>query len=253
MVEQLCDGLVSRLILIGIEGGDAAGRAEVSRKLAVTLRGDRQFSAINNGEAVGQARDERFVYAHRYQLSPAVTPERFTEAGLRDALGDSLDLLSSSACMVAKDLLPHDPTGEVAALVGQLDSHAQPSMRDGRSAVLLAQTASAGSDTDAQARAIAAIRAAYAHATATAPTSSYRLVMTGPGVFAVDTRDTIMRDVRWLLNASIVLIVLLLLGWRCIARCRPCCSGLAPVLSGVAAVSVAFDTVHASRSVSARR
>jgi predicted exporter len=251
LVEQLRDGLVSRLILVGIEGGDQAGRADVSRKLAATLRNDQAFSAVNNGEPVGQARDERFVFEHRYQLSPAVTPERFTVAGLHEALADSIDLLTSSAGMMAKDLLPHDPTGEVTALVGQLDSGAQPSMRDGvwasrdgKRAVLLAQTASAGSDTDAQAQAIDAIRHAFAQAAPSA--STYRLVMTGPGVFAVETRDTIMRDVRWLSMASIVLIVALLLA---VYRSVPTLLlGLMPVLSGVAAgvaaVSLAFGTVH---------
>ncbi|BBU32049.1 membrane protein (plasmid) [Burkholderia sp. THE68] len=251
LVEQLRDGLVSRLILVGIEGGDANGRADVSRKVAATLRADKRFSAINNGEPVGQARDERFVFEHRYQLSPAVTPARFSEAGLKDALADSLDLLSSSAGMMAKDLLPHDPTGEVTALVSQLDSGAQPAMRDdawvsrdGQRAVLLAQTASAGSDTDAQASAMAAIRDAFRQATPGA--SPYRLLMTGPGVFAVETRDTIMRDVRWLSAASIVLIVVLLLA---VYRSVPTLLlGLMPVLSGVAAgvaaVSLAFGTVH---------
>jgi predicted exporter len=247
----LRDGLVSRLILVGVEGGDANGRAEISRKVAAALREDKRFSAINNGEPVGQARDERFVYAHRYQLSPAVTPGHFSEAGLKDALADSLDLLTSSAGMMTKDLLPHDPTGEVTALVSQLDSGAQPSMqdgvwasRDGQRAVLLAQTASAGSDTDAQASAMTAIRAAFGQAAPGA--SPYRLLMTGPGVFAVETRDTIMRDVRWLSAASIVLIVVLLLA---VYRSVPTLLlGLMPVLSGVAAgvaaVSLAFGTVH---------
>lgn len=250
LVEQLRDGLVSRLILVGIEGGDANGRADVSRKVAAKLRDDKRFSAISNGEPVGAARDERFVFEHRYQLSPAVTPERFSVAGLKDALADSLDLLTSSAGMMTKDLLPHDPTGEVTALVSQLDSGAQPSMqdgvwasRDGQRAVLLAQTASAGSDTDAQASAMAAIRDAFARA---APGASYRLLMTGPGVFAVETRDTIMHDVRWLSAASIVLIVVLLLV---VYRSVPTLLlGLMPVLSGVAAgvaaVSLAFGTVH---------
>jgi predicted exporter len=251
LVEQLRDGLVSRLILVGIEGGDPQGRADVSRRVAAKLRADKRFSAINNGEPVGQARDERFVYEHRYQLSPAVTPEHFSEAGLKDALADSLDLLASSAGMMTKDLLPHDPTGEVTALVSQLDNGAQPSMqdgvwvsRDGKRAVLLAQTASAGSDTDAQARAMTAIRDAFAQAAPGA--SPYRLLMTGPGVFAVETRDTIMRDVRWLSAASIMLIVVLLLA---VYRSVPTLLlGLMPVLSGVAAgvaaVSLAFGTVH---------
>ncbi|MFM0323236.1 MMPL family transporter [Caballeronia glebae] len=251
LVEQLRDGLVSRLILVGIEGGDANARADISRKVAAKLREDKRFSAINNGEPVGAARDERFVFEHRYQLSPLVTPERFARAGLKDALADSLDLLASSAGMMTKDLLPHDPTGEVTALVSRLDSGAQPAMhggawasRDGTRAVLLAQTASAGSDTDAQASAMAAIRAAFAQAAPGA--TPYRLLMTGPGVIGVETRDTIMRDVRWLSAASIVLIVVLLLA---VYRSVPTLLlGLMPVLSGVAAgvaaVSLAFGTVH---------
>jgi predicted exporter len=153
---------------------------------------------------------------------------------------------------VAKDLLPHDPTGEVAALLSQLDSGAQPSSkdgvwasRDGQRAVLLIQTAAAGSDTDAQAHAMAAIQRAFQQATQT-NASAYRLLMTGPGVFAVDTRDTIKHDVRRLSAVSIVLIVGLLLA---VYRSVPTLLlGLLPVLSGVAAgvatVSVVSGTVH---------
>jgi predicted exporter len=251
LVEQLRDGLVSRLILVGIEGGDAAGRAALSQRIAARLRGDARFSAISNGEPVSQARDQRFIFEHRYLLSPAVTPARFSADGLHAALSDSLDMLASSAGMVAKQLLPHDPTGEVTALVSQLDSGAQPATsngvwasHDGRRAVLLAQTASAGSDTDAQASAMAAIQHAFG---ASQPTASpYRLLMTGPGVFAVDTRDTIKRDVRRLSAVSIVLIVGLLLA---VYRSVPTLLlGLLPVMSGVAAglaaVSLAFGTVH---------
>lgn len=260
LVDQLRDGLVSRLILVAIDGGDPATRAQLSRQVAATLRADSQFAAVHNGEAVNDARDQQFVFAHRYALSPAVTPQRFTAAGLHEALGESLDLLSSSAGLVAKDLLPHDPTGEVAALVGELDSAAQPqsldgvwASRDGTRAVLVAQTAAAGSDTDAQARAIDAIRHAFDTAAraqpnnaASASASPYRLEMTGPGVFSVDTRDAIRHDVERISALSLVLIVALLLTLY--RSPRTLALGLLPVLSGVAAgiaaVSLAFGTVQ---------
>ncbi|CAN0623512.1 MMPL domain protein [Burkholderia multivorans] len=254
LVEQLRDGLVSRLILVAIDGGDAPTRAAVSRQLAATLRGDAQFAAVGNGEALADARDQQFIFDHRYVLSPAVTPQHFTVEGLHQALGDSLDLLSSSAGLVTKTLLPRDPTGEVAALVGQLDSAAQPATRDGvwasrdgRRAVLVAQTASAGSDTDAQARAIAAVRHAFDASVRVVPNAaSCRLSMTGPGVFSVDARNAIKHDVERLSTLSVVLIVALLLTvYRSPATLA---LGLLPVLSGVAAglaaVSVAFGTVH---------
>ncbi|KUY82627.1 MMPL family transporter [Burkholderia sp. RF4-BP95] len=254
LVDQLRDGIVSRLILVAIDGGDAATRAALSRRVAGTLRADRQFSAINNGEAVNDARDRQFVFDHRYLLSPAVSPQRFSADGLHQALGDSLDLLSSSAGLVAKAMLPRDPTGEVTALVDQLDSGAQPAMRDGvwvsrdgTRAVLVVQTAAAGSDTDAQARAIDAVRRAFSAATQALPNrAAYTLAMTGPGVFSVDTRDTIRRDVERLSTASVVLIVALLLTLY--RSPRTLALGLLPVLTGIAAgiaaVSVAFGTVH---------
>lgn len=257
LIEQLRDGLVSRLILVGIEGGDASSRARLSRAMGTTLRADPQFAAVHNGEAVNDARDQQFVYAHRYALSPAVTPQRFSVAGLHDALGESLDLLSSSAGLVAKDLLPHDPTGEVAALVDQLDSAAQPATRDGvwasrdgARAVLVAQTAASGSDTDAQARAIDAVQRAFDAATRTLPdgahADAYRLLMTGPGVFSVQTRDAIRHDVERISALSLVLIIALLLTLY--RSPRTLVLGLLPVLSGVAAgiaaVSLAFGTVQ---------
>ncbi|KWI61249.1 hypothetical protein WT72_06585 [Burkholderia pseudomultivorans] len=254
LVDQLRDGIVSRLILVAIDGGDAATRAALSRRVAGTLRADPQFAAVNNGEAVNEARDRQFVFEHRYLLSPAVTPQRFSAAGLHQALGDSLDLLSSSAGLVAKDLLPRDPTSEVGALVDQLDSGAQPAIRDGvwasrdgARAVLVVQTAAAGSDTDAQARAIDAVRRAFAAATQAVPNAAAcSLAMTGPGVFSVETRDTIRHDVERLSSASIVLIVALLLTLY--RSPRTLALGLLPVLSGVAAgvaaVSVVFGTVH---------
>ncbi|KVE94022.1 hypothetical protein WJ01_19825 [Burkholderia vietnamiensis] len=254
LVDQLRDGIVSRLILVAIDGGDAATRAALSRRIARTLRDDRQFSAVNNGEAANDARDRQFVFDHRYLLSPAVNPQRFSADGLHRALGDSLDLLSSSAGLVAKALLPRDPTGEVTALVDQLDSGAQPALRDGvwasrdgTRAVLVVQTAAAGADTDAQARALDAVRRAFAAATQTLPDrAAYTLAMTGPGVFSVDTRDTIRHDVERLSTASIVLIVALLLTLY--RSPRTLALGLLPVLTGIAAgiaaVGVAFGTVH---------
>ncbi|WGS41455.1 MMPL family transporter [Burkholderia sp. JSH-S8] len=254
LVDQLRDGVVSRLILIAIDGGDAATRAALSRRMAARLRVDPQFAAVGNGEAADGTRDQQFVLDHRYLLSPAVTPQRFSADGLHRALGDSLDLLGSSAGLVTKALLPRDPTGEVAALVGQLDSGAQPSLRDGvwasrdgTRALLVAQTAAAGADTDAQARAIDAVRRAFAAARpATPDAAAYTLAMTGPGVFSVDARDTIRRDVERLSTLSALLIVALLLTlYRSL---RTLALGLLPVLSGIAAgiaaVSVAFGTVH---------
>lgn len=251
LVSQLRDGLVSRLVLVGIEGGDADGRAAVSHAMAAQLRRDPRFTAIQNGEPLNQDADRKYVYGHRYLLSPTVTPERFSEHGLARAVNDSFELLASSAGLFTKALLPRDPTGEVAAMLTQLDAGQRPPLhagawasRDGKRAVLLAQSAAAGSDTDAQAQAIDAIRDAFAKAAANGP---YQLAMTGPGVFSVKSRDTIRHDVERLSTIGVATIVTLLLA---VYRSVPLLVlGLVPVLSGalagIAAVSLGFGgTVH---------
>ncbi|MFZ1574193.1 MAG: hypothetical protein WAT36_02910, partial [Chromatiaceae bacterium] len=91
LIDQLKSGIASRLILIGIEGGDQATRARASRALAARLRADPQFLNIANGETLGLERDRQFLLENRYLLSPAVTADRFTVEGLRAGVADSID------------------------------------------------------------------------------------------------------------------------------------------------------------------
>ncbi|MDP2110167.1 MAG: MMPL family transporter [Thiobacillus sp.] len=251
LMDQVSDGLASRLILVGIEGADAPTRASLSRQVAERLRADRTFVSVNNGEPVNAERDRDFLFDNRYLLSPTVTPERFSADGLHAALSDSIDLLASPAGLLVKSLLPRDPTGEMVQLLEQFDSGTQPQLvegawasRDGTRALMLVQTRASGSDTDAQQHAMAAIRQAFEQAPGA--TASARLVMTGPGVFSVTSRDTIKRQVTRLSILSLALIAtLLLLVYRSFSALA---LGLLPVISGalagIAAVSLGFGAVH---------
>ena len=98
-MEQIRDGLASRLILTGIEGADAPTRAVLSKQIAQRLRADPTFVVVNNGEPINVERDRVFLFNNRYILSPAVTPARFSVDGLHAALSDSIDLLASPAGM----------------------------------------------------------------------------------------------------------------------------------------------------------
>src|SRR5262249_51173478 len=131
LVEQLREGLASRLIITAIQGADSATRARLSRAMAARLRTDPRFVSVHNGESSVTDRDRRFVFEHRYLLSDSVAPARFTVEGLRDAIQDTIDLLASPAGLLAKELLPHDPTGEMIEIVGQLASGGTPRMADG--------------------------------------------------------------------------------------------------------------------------
>src|SRR5262245_27951310 len=131
LVDQLREGIASRLILIGVEGADQAERARISLSMARRFRADPQFVAVNNGEAAGVDRDRAVLFEHRYLLREAVTPEHFTAPGLRDSIQATLDLLASPAGMLVKSLLARDPTGEMLQIVDQLGSERQPPAIDG--------------------------------------------------------------------------------------------------------------------------
>ncbi|MHB1248799.1 MAG: MMPL family transporter, partial [Polaromonas sp.] len=251
LMDQLRDGLASRLILVGIEGADAPIRARLSRQIGQRLRADPAFVSVNNGEPVNAERDRAFLFNNRYLLSPTVTPERFSADGLHAALSNSIDLLASPAGLLVKSLLPRDPSGEMVQLLGQQGSGTQPRLvdgvwasRDGARALMLMQTRAAGSDTDAQQSAMAAIRQAFDQAPGASPAA--RLVMTGPGVFSVTSRNTIKSQVTRLSIISVLLIAtLLLLVYRSFSALA---LGFLPVISGalagIAAVSLGFGAVH---------
>jgi len=251
LLAQIRDGLASRLILVGIEGADGSTRARLSKQIAQRLRADSTFVTVNNGEPVSAERDRTFLFSNRYLLSPAVTPARFSVDGLHAALSESIDLLASPAGLLVKSLLPRDPTGEMVQLLDQFDSGTRPQMvdgawasRDGARALMLMQTRASGSDTDAQQRAMAAIRQVFD--TAPSATPAAKLVMTGPGVFSVTSRDIIKSQVSRLSIISVVLIaMLLLLAYRSFTALA---LGFLPVVSGalagIAAVSLGFGVVH---------
>jgi predicted exporter len=251
LLEQIHDGLASRLILVGIEGSDPITHAALSKQIAQTLRENSAFVSVNNGEPVTAERDQAYLFNNRYLLSPTVTPERFEVEGLHAAISDSIDLLASPAGLMVKSLLPRDPTGEMMQLLTQLNSGNRPQtvdntwVSDDKSrALLLIQTKASGDNTDAQQVAMSAIQHAFDHATSRTPES--KLLMTGPGVFSVTARDTIKSQVSRLAIISIVLIAsLLLLVYRSFSALL---LGFLPVISGavagIAAVSLGFGSVH---------
>jgi predicted exporter len=255
LVDQLRDGPASRLILIALEQGDAAGRARVSQAMVEQLRKDARFSSVNNGEAAADQRDREFLFQHRYLLSESVDAGRFSASGLNAAIAETIGNLASPAGLLFKSLLPRDPTGELLNIIDQLSRAPAPQTRDGvwvsadgTRALAVAQTAASGSDSDAQSRAIDAIRAAFAAARGSqqAPADALQLRLSGPGVFAVAARAKIERAAVRLSIASSILVVALLLA---VYRSLPALGlGLLPVttgaLVGVAAVALGFGAVH---------
>lgn len=252
LVDQLKEGVVSRLLMLAIAGGDEAQRAALSRDLRGRLAKMPEFVSLQNGEAGSQEADREFLFRHRYLLSPAVEPGRFTVAGLRQAVAANIDRLASPVGLLLKPLLSRDPTGEMLELLGRLDAGSQPdsragvwASRDGERAMLLIQTAASGSDTDGQETAIRLIREQFAASVQGQGAAGASLQLSGPGLFAVNARATIKDEVSRLSAIStLAIIAMLFFVYRSL---RLLALGLLPVVSGalagVVAVSLAYGTV----------
>lgn len=250
LVSQLRDGIAARLILVALEGAEVAELAITSQALAERLRAGGRFTYVANGASALSKRDRETLFAHRYLLSPAVDAARFTEPGLRAALERTLALFASPLGPLIRPTLPRDPTGELAALLALHAQRSQPAVSHGvwvdareRRALLMAETRAPGYDLDAQAAAHAEIAAAVA-AARTNP--AIRIGMSGPSVFAVESRATIRADVwRLTLVAGLGVTLLLLAAYR---RITLVAFGLLSVASGIivgiAAVSLGFGIVH---------
>ena len=253
LVDELREGVVSRLVLVGIEGGEQGKLAALSQSLAARMEKDERFVYVANGAQDSLRADGEFLLRNRYVLSPAVNAERFTAEGIRRGLEQQLDLLSSPTSMLVGNLLPRDPTGEMLQMIERLQGQGGPDKRegvwfsaDGGRALLVAQTRAAGFDIDAQEQAVARIRAAFREALVEQKEQSARMVITGPGVFAVESRAGIQRDaMRFSILGTLLVSAILLFVYRSV---RVLALTLVPVVSGalagIAVVSLAFGSVH---------
>ncbi len=252
LLEQLRGGPTTRLILIGLEGDSETARAAASRQLAERLRDSDRFARVANGADLLPEGELRFLFAHRYQLSPTVAPDRFTVESLRAALQQRLGELQSPLAVLQKSWLPGDPTGELSSLLRAWEAGMrEPARRlgvwfspDGARALLLVETRASGYDVAAQREAVAAIRAAFSAASVG---TGLQLLMSGPGVLATLAEDQARADAGWLgALALAAMVLILLLVYR---SARPVALGalpmLAALLAGAAAVGLLFGQIYA--------
>ena len=249
LMSQLRDGLVSRLMLVALDGADEKTLARTSRALTGKLAGEPGFAYASNGSLEQFAAQGELLMRYRYALSPALDADKFSAPALRAALEEQQAQLASPFGMLTRDMLARDPTGEFLALLQRLNTGALPATRqgvwfsaDGRRAFVLLQTRAPGFDSVAQAAAMASVRAALA-----AIDPQVRMALTGPGVFAAQSHQTIERDAwRLSLYSALAILALLVFIYR---SPLPILLVLTPVafglLVGVLLVQALFGSVHA--------
>lgn len=256
LIDQISEGFASRALIVGIEGAPSGVLAQISLNLGQQLRGAIDFSSVSNGQMSSSQKDHELLLANRYVLSPAMRSERMTVDGLRLAIEESLAEVGSSTGLFSKALLNRDPTGELLEVIKRVIPASQPSQVDGvwmnaakTRALLLLQTRAQGSDLDAQEAAHALIVRGFADAQSEVGPSAASAILkfSGPGVFAVSSRDTIRTEAARLSAIGTALVLCLL--WLIYRSFFTLFLGIIPVASGaiagVAAVGLGFPAVHA--------
>lgn len=252
MLRELRSGAANRLILIGIEGAPPARLARASRALAARLSAAGTFTLVRNGAGtLAGSSEERFLFAHRYLLSPAVAPEAFTTAALRADLRRLLAGLQSSAAPLVERFGLADPTGAFLPLAGAWRGTSRIDLTDGvwfaaerppgrARALLLAETKAGGTDLTAQDRAIGAIRAAFA----TVAPAGARLALGGTAILNQAAARTVRADAERLSILSALIVALLLL-WRFRAP-LVIAAILIPIVLGLGTAALAVQAVYGS-------
>ncbi|MCY7386705.1 MAG: hypothetical protein LH481_01360, partial [Burkholderiales bacterium] len=131
LIAQLRDGLVSRLMLVALQGADEKTLAQTSRKLAERLGRAPEFEYAANGSLDQFVAQGEVLMRHRYALSPTVSADKFSVNGLRAALEEQLTQMASPFGALSRSIMARDPTGEFLAIVRQFDTGAMPALRQG--------------------------------------------------------------------------------------------------------------------------
>lgn len=256
-VDQLQSGPTSRILLLGLQGAEPSLLAETSKKLANAIRNHDQFLHVHNGEQTNLNPGQDLLYQYRYLFSPTISSNQFTTQGLRQMLQHRLQDMANPLPSFFKKKIPEDPTGAFQNILHHLKSkntlkttHGVWFSSDQRVALLVAETAVSGYDLDGQEAIQDFLAATFEDIrTTVSPQSSLdslELILSGPSVFAVQSRATIKTDAQWLsmLGGGFV-IALLFVTFRSFMIL---CLSLVPLVTGLLiagiAVYVGFGFIH---------
>ena len=254
LLTELRTGATGRLMLIALEGEDAELLAGASKQLAIWMRNSGSFRYVGNGEQAWAKEERERLFQNRYMLSPGVQESTFSRDHLRDSLELRLSDLTSPLSPMVKELIPGDPSGEFMTILQAWMTWAAPARHQGvwfssdlRRALLVAETQSAGFDMESQEQLQKQMREALRPVAGT-PTGAppIQLVMTGPGVIAVEMRQTIQDDVwRLSLCATLLVTTFLFVSYGSVSVLALSLLPLASaILAGIVAVGVVFGFIH---------
>lgn len=249
LLDEIGEGPASRVLVIALAGAPPEELADASRALVESLSSNRHFRVVANGEVSFEAIPDELL-AYRYLLSQTLDTQPLDAKYLHGELVERARDLSSPAGAFLEPWLPRDPTLELLKVLQRWQPMQEPNRqfdvwfdREGRRALLLAQTKAAAFDPDRQRLALAELQQAF---TTIAAGTQLKIAVSGAGKFSVLMEERTRGEAQALGAAATVgMILLLLIAYRGVGSVVLSALPLASAgLAGLAAVSALFGTVH---------
>ncbi len=249
LIGQLQHGPAARTIMVSLENASPGSLASASDALADKLAESHTFGLIANGAFERRTQDRNWLFTHRYLLSATVTTERFTPEGLRQALNVSRERLGTPSGDLFRPLMAQDPTGELAGILEGMDLQQGPAMRNGvwfdgsgARALLLLEIREAAPTVEMQ----SAVKHEIEQVFATVASPEMRMILAGPAIYAVESRNLIEHEsLIFTIVAAGLIVALLAWVYRNLAQMIlvfiPAVSG---ILAAVVLVSWYYGTMH---------
>ncbi|MFC4310592.1 MMPL family transporter [Steroidobacter flavus] len=249
LLEEIGEGPASRVMVISLEGAEPEQLADASRTLVENLQSSPYFRIVTNGDiSLDSVPDE--LLAYRYLLSTTLDERPLDEKYLHSELQERARDLASPAGAFLEPWLPRDPTLELLKVLQRWQPMQEPNRlfdvwfdREGKRALLLAQTRAAAFDPDQQRLAVEQLNA---EGERLKRDDGVTLTFSGAGKFSVMMEERTRGEATLLgAGATVGMIILLLVAYRSVGTVILSALPLASAgLAGLAAVSALFGEVH---------
>ena len=212
LIKQLGTGATSKLLFVSISGANELELREVNKSLAEKLRNSDLFARVLNGEHDLNKSDRDLIFQYRYLVAPLDVTKRFSVKGLHLALQDRLRGLASSTATFEKSFLVKDPVGASKLFIDQILVSQDKTgplridnvwmSRDRKRSLLILEMQFDAFDLEGQATALNELMEQFDALN----TNELDILVTGPGAFTVEARDTIRADVRLLTVLAVAFV-----------------------------------------------
>ena len=255
MVDLLDKGASSNLMFVGITGAQTEELVNASQTLKQRLTGSNYIQAIHNSPGTLSEDQQQLIRDYRYHLSRQLSASSMTDEGLRQSLDQRMQGLTSPLASLEKKFIRFDPTGEILSIMNEFsnqdkDINSAPRLvdgtwiaRSGKRALLILEINATAFDLDGLSDAYNLI---FNELTSLSQDADLKFAITGPGAFAVFTKDTIRSDVRLLsLLATFCVGLFLWLALRSIPMLLMVFVPLAcGIVCAIAAVLIVFGNIN---------